>query len=380
MLKEIGNKNEILQFIEEYKLANLNSEDLKIEIAKFLMENEKYDDSIVWFDLVIKKNPLNEFAQNSKLEALMKLNQPKKALDTLQMLLAIHPDNKELLLKKIKIYDQLQKYDQCISTIDKLLKLSPTDEDLLRSKIRYLEVLDQEGRALETQQKLWMIGVRQVEDFLREKLLQGTLKKEHVDHIYELRQKYDINEQVYQEILNRTSGLKTLRPSSNEFMNNHGKKVSEILEKKAQVQLMRDKITDLKTKTDNSEEMYQKMVNRISRLRTLDTENGNGNGHSGNGVSKDDKDSEEFDIEKKLGIQLKSPSKKSNGKLKVKSPPKSAADIANESNPNGDAFKNGDNPGNSNGNSISNGNGLSNGDLEKKKNSLEEIKKLLEEI
>jgi hypothetical protein len=135
--------------------------------------------------------------------------------------------------------------------------------------------------------------VRKVENYLREKLLLGTLTKEQVEHIMKLREKYDINEQVYQEILNKTSGLKTLQPDINEFSNHNGAQVSEILENKDRVKNLREHIKDLKQKTDSNEAMYQKMVSRISRLKSLDTENGNGysNGNgSNNGIDKSDTD------------------------------------------------------------------------------------------
>ena len=149
--------NKLKEHAAEYKSAELESEIFRFEL-QLLFSEHKYEDAIEAIDKVLKVNPDDNFTLSRKGDALVILGKYKEALEVIDKVLEIDSNDVYTLTSKGNVLAILDEDEGAIEVFNKALEISPNDSFTLTSKGIALSNIWKNEEALEVFNKVLEIN------------------------------------------------------------------------------------------------------------------------------------------------------------------------------------------------------------------------------
>jgi tetratricopeptide (TPR) repeat protein/predicted transcriptional regulator len=117
--------------------------------------DNQYEDQIEEIDKKIDRNPENLELYYLKIRILIYFNQYQEAIDLLDNLLELFPENeKDIKILKAAVLKRMQNIDAGLDIINEIIRKFPDDNDLICYKAYWLQYLDEKEEAIKNVQKI----------------------------------------------------------------------------------------------------------------------------------------------------------------------------------------------------------------------------------
>ena len=130
----------ILDISAQEKFSSLQGENVEEwhQIASSLISNNKYEESIKYYDRILKENPEDQRALLNIGSVMIQLEKNKEANVYYDKILEINPNNANTLASKGIALSNLQKFSDAYLLIEKASTLEPENETIKSKKANFL--------------------------------------------------------------------------------------------------------------------------------------------------------------------------------------------------------------------------------------------------
>jgi len=135
------------------QVESVDKDDLN-EKGLQLLQQRRYEESIVYFDQVLRIDPNNISALANKATSLSELGNHEESLRLLETALNVNPNNIEILSNKGAVLFNLGNINESIIVLEKILEIEPKNVKILLVKANILGSAEKYNDAIEIYEKI----------------------------------------------------------------------------------------------------------------------------------------------------------------------------------------------------------------------------------
>ena len=135
------------------QIESVDNDDLN-EKGLHLLQQGRYEESIVYFDQVLRVDPNNISALANKAASLSELGNHEESLRLLDVALSVNPEDIEILSNKGAILFNLGKINESIIILEKILEIEPENVKILLVNANILISAEKYNEAVQIYEKI----------------------------------------------------------------------------------------------------------------------------------------------------------------------------------------------------------------------------------